>query len=447
MSIDKNRDFKIVEAILSTDRNDASIDISGVITDFEIYEHLDKPYLTASFIVLDQYKMVELLDMQGIEKLFLKIESPHTKHITTKMFRIAKLKKTIKSNDRSEILMLEAIEEHAYISNAININKCYAGTPTSIISSIASEYLDKDISTSDQTFQGNMKVIVPNLNPIKAIKWIQQRATNPDGMPYYVYSTLGDDDLKFYHLGTLLRQNRINQDHTYVYSPAAAQNSNDKQYFVIESYSHDNTENMFKLIQDGFVGAQYNFYDVSNGFAQEVDFNVKIDAFDTLVSRDYLPKEQSRYSFPPNSKINDTLLAEQKAKTISKISSSEIYKGAGNFKSYAEEIDDAAYRKNIIGTALKHFMTKSPITINVTGKPYIMGGNKNDSNNLTIGNIVRLKFFDSNVNVDTKKPKIDTKKSGDYVIYAAKHMFKLERYDVQLLCAKVSSYNKDGTEL
>jgi hypothetical protein len=26
-------------------------------------------------------------------------------------------------------------------------------------------------------------------------------------------------------------------------------------------------------------------------------------------------------------------------------------------------------------------------------------------------------------------------------------MFKLERYDVQLLCAKVSSYNKDGTEL
>ena len=68
-NIENQRGFKILSAILSTDRSDASVDIGPAILDIDIYEHLDKPYLTAEFIFNDQYGMVEQINMQGIEKI------------------------------------------------------------------------------------------------------------------------------------------------------------------------------------------------------------------------------------------------------------------------------------------------------------------------------------------------------------------------------------------
>ena len=40
------------------------------------------------------------------------------------------------------------------------------------------------------------------------------------------------------------------------------------------------------------------------------------------------------------------------------------------------------------------------------------------------------------------KALIDNKKSGDYLIYATRHMFKDERYDIKLFCIKFASYNR-----
>ena len=42
-----------------------------------------------------------------------------------------------------------------------------------------------------------------------------------------------------------------------------------------------------------------------------------------------------------------------------------------------------------------------------------------------------------------KTPKFDKKKSGDYIIYATRHKFSAERYDIKLLCTKLASYLED----
>ncbi len=439
-NIENQRGYKLLSAILSTDRNDASIDIAPSITDIDLFEHMDKPYLTATIIFLDDHGIVQQIDMQGIEKLTLQWEALN-KNVLTKDFRVGKIFNSTKGDDRSEVVVIELIEEHAYLSNAINVNKCYVGTPASMVTTIASEHLNKDVQTSDNTFQGNMKVIVPNLTPLKAIKWLQQRATNQDGMPYYAYSLLSDNVLRFKHLGDIITQTPSNKNKPFVYSQASATQIDGNQHYIIESYKYENVENMFSAIQNGFSGARYQFLNASNGFLDKIDFDAKVDVFDNIKDKNYLGKNQDNYNFPVNSKIKDIELNKQKSKTITRISSSSLYNGSGDFKTYGEEQSAGAYKKNIVGHALKHYMTKTPISIAVKGSPFLM-----DGGNLTVGTVIRIKFFDSNVVVDRSNTDIgiDKKKSGDYMIYACRHSFKIEKYDLNLLCTKIANYTGEN---
>ena len=60
----------------------------------------------------------------------------------------------------------------------------------------------------------------------------------------------------------------------------------------------------------------------------------------------------------------------------------------------------------------------------------------------TIGNTVRVLFLANRPN--DSEVKVDTKKSGDYIIYAAKHTLAAEKYQLSLQCVKISSYDEDG---
>ena len=48
---------------------------------------------------------------------------------------------------------------------------------------ITEEYLGKGIKefTSSSTYQDKMKMIIPNLSPLRALSWIKSRLTNPLG--------------------------------------------------------------------------------------------------------------------------------------------------------------------------------------------------------------------------------------------------------------------------
>ena len=66
LNIENQRGYTILSAILSTDRTGQSVDIAPSILDFDIYEHLDKPYLTADFVFNDIYGLVNLFAVQGV---------------------------------------------------------------------------------------------------------------------------------------------------------------------------------------------------------------------------------------------------------------------------------------------------------------------------------------------------------------------------------------------
>ena len=51
---------EIVSVLLKTQRFSTEFDLRAVVAELSIYEHLDKPYLTASMIVADVDKKIEM---------------------------------------------------------------------------------------------------------------------------------------------------------------------------------------------------------------------------------------------------------------------------------------------------------------------------------------------------------------------------------------------------
>jgi len=446
---DQSNDYLIESATLFTDRVEGgyAIDIKRLITDFQIFEHIDKPYITAQFAFVDSYSIVQGFDLQGGEKLTIRIKSSiasnNSSRVIEKEFAVSKILKTQKANDQTDTVYIHCIEYHAFVSNAYNVNRAYTGSPNTIISSICEEYLDKKVLYTEDIFQGNMKVIVPNLNPLESSIWLKNRATNPDGLPFYLFSSFGDNYLRFYDLGTMMRAGVMNKEHPYAYTQSSSTSLNNNRFHIIQSYSHANTEDLYALIERGAVGSRYTFLDTGTGIPQEVNFSID-EVFQDLLSKDYIDKQQSNYNYGPGYKIKETNLHNLKSKNITQIASSgSYYQGGSDFKAYNEEVGAQSHRQKVVGDALKMFMTKSPITIQVAGRNFIDGPNYLvDEGHYTLGMKVRVIFYDNTPDTPGK-PSIDKKKSGDYIIYATKHMFSLERYDTQLLLAKLANFNGD----
>lgn len=445
-NIDTQDDYIIESAILSTDRAVSSnaFDISRVISDLEIYEHLDKPYLTGKVMFVDNNDVLGNIDFQGGEKLTITIKpltSESSVYKITKTFYTQKIISAEKVNDDVQTIVFYLIEDIAFVSSVQNINKSYKGSPSSIISQISNKYLNRDILTQDESYQNKMKVIVPNLHPIEAMLWLKNKTTNSDGLPFYLYSVLADDNLRFYDLGSILRAGPMNKNTPFLYTQAASQTRLGDNQVIIQSFEYNNTDDLLTLIRQGFVGSKHQFYDSLTGTDQTIEFKVDDDAFQILVDKDYFDKNQNKFNYGPNYKLNEKRLSSYNSVHITDISSAGVYKNIGDHKTINQEKDSYGYKKRIIGSTLKNFMTKSPVSMQMRGIHFIDGSPGRE--HLTIGNTIRVLIPQSTTVVDNSNAEFDKRKSGDYIIYAARHMFSKERYDVKLLCTKLASYNED----
>jgi hypothetical protein len=57
----------------------------------------------------------------------------------------------------------------------------------------------------------------------------------------------------------------------------------------------------------------------------------------------------------------------------------------------------------------------------------------------TIGNNIAVEFTKSSADRNRASSQVDTRRSGNYTILAARHMFKKERYDIALSCVKLGN--------
>ena len=418
--------------LLSSEDGRTPIELKLMVSDLDIFEHLDKPYLTGIMAFQDNRNIMNGAEVRGGDKVEVKIRNTSDTVPATfvdKVFRIDKVMSAtrMEQNQNAESIVLHLIENHWYESNAYNVNKSYSGKVSDILPKISSEYLgNKEIEPSGTDIQ-ELKVIVPNLTPIESMCWLKNRTTNESGYPFYLYSTLIDNKLHFKDLKTLMSESPWNESapHSYI---ASNQGVGDVQMRrTIKTYEHKNTDNLLTLIDKGLVGAKHQNFNVTKNEMSEVDFDIQEHVIKTLTT-DGISKKKPFY--PKELKVGDTPLNKIESRVTTQVTSTLAYPDDKN--SYGESKTIGEYRRDVISRTVLGLMQHSPMTVTVNGFDFA-----NELYN-TIGSVMRISFLLTSFTQSTNET-FDSKRSGDYLVYSAKHSFKYEGYDVSLSCMKLTN--------
>ena len=113
------RSSYIKSIILDSERIQDSLDLGSSVTDFDIFENLNKPYLTASMVLVDTASVIETADILGGETVTIIIKSLKNDETIEiiKKFYITKIVKSIHTSDGTEVDVIHLTEDIAYISN------------------------------------------------------------------------------------------------------------------------------------------------------------------------------------------------------------------------------------------------------------------------------------------------------------------------------------------
>ena len=431
------RSSYIKSIILDSERIQDSLDLGSSVTDFDIFENLNKPYLTASMVLVDTASVIETADILGGETVTIIIKSLKNDETIEiiKKFYITKIVKSIHTSDGTEVDVIHLTEDIAYISNLLNINKSFTGRRSTIISKILKNNFQRSLTVNGEDVN-SIKVIIPNLNPIESMIWLKNTATTTDGYPFYLYSKLVGEDLEFSDLGTLLSDISINDDQPFVYSKLAKNDSlYENRIKSIMNYEVGVSENLFELIQMSLIGSKQQYIDMLTNKTNSYNFDIQKDLLSKLRQKDVISTDQKRLPFSEGFKIDDVSFNKLQSRTITQIG------GAGSFRdtndtylSYNEANTVGEYRFKTISRAMDHIIKKAPIQVIVEGNDFIDG-----DDNYSIGRNVELLFHKADQDKVEEGNNIDVKKSGKHLIFATRHMFKKEKYDVSLSCVKIAS--------
>ena len=134
---DYTTEFLIKKLRIRKDRDDGSAvyDITAVINEVNIYEHIDKPYLTGQILFADNDRIVERTEISGTEVVEIEITTDNGKpeYTIQKRFIITEIVRSVKTNDSTELVGFSLIEDIGYYSRLIKLQKSYNGKPADII--------------------------------------------------------------------------------------------------------------------------------------------------------------------------------------------------------------------------------------------------------------------------------------------------------------------------
>tara|TARA_B000000609_G_scaffold154464_1_gene144161 strand:- start:5305 stop:6723 length:1419 start_codon:yes stop_codon:yes gene_type:complete len=450
-------EFEMRSAILSTQRNDHTVDITTTLIELNIFEHIERSYLTGFVSYIDTGRSIEIMDFQGTEFLDVEFGLYTTPYKVSKRFVVREVKSIVPTTDTTDTVTLQIIDYDAYLNTLINVNKMYEGKPSQIIDNILKDYfenkrivragdanqiaalIDEYETASNpnadalnstrqlaQELQASFRYIVPNLNPFEAVEIIKRRTTGLSGTPFFCYASLADNNLRFYDLYSLLQEPAINIGDPFIFSSQLSQRSPTTGAGLarqISKIKNPKNANTLDLIMNGDVGSLYEYVDTTHGL--EYTFNYDLEkVLSNLLTTNSYPAADTRSLF------RNVPVSENLAERITKISTGNIYDDA--VKNIHEDMSSQRHSAKAISKSIRNLLGKAVLEIEVPGLHMIpQGGNKTLGRVLSVVSIADGEQFTE---------VYDRKRTGDYMIYTARHTLTPNNYTVGLSLVKIANY-------
>lgn len=432
--------FDVLEITASWD-SEVKVDLKTVVSDLDIFEHIDKPWMTGLIAIEDTSDILSGAGLGANDRVEVKISRTEDPIgvFCHKFFRVDKIVEKINRglNENSQVVLLHLIEEIWYESNAINVNKSFEGKPGQIIKAISDSFLTDRVVVDYQTTTQDMKVIVPNMTPLDAITWIKNRATTEKGYPLFVYSAMPKaSDKDFFwcmDLEFMLNLEPWTEDAPFNNFASSQTSRGRSQRRTIKAYEHKSSEDLNPLIKQGLLGAEHQFIDVTTMNPRSVPYNHETDMNQLLEERGM----KGRPVLPSYYEVHGKKLTEMKSenktkgnRVITTIGGTEAYEG---INSLDERDKNSFYKQKPLSLAFKTLLSYDTLVAVVDGYDFTIPHALN-----TIGRVMSFLFTSTQSNPETLREQFDKAKTGNYLIYAAKHSFKSEGYDVTLTAVKLT---------
>ena len=448
-----NSGFLLKSVLLVSERLTESVELNRIVTDVEVFEHIEKPYLTGRIMLIDDSSFYENADIQGTERIQLTIVSSEADSTPiVKTFFVAKVEKIQKVQDNAQTLMIHLVEDIFYLSSLKNVNRHYTGSRSNIIGKIAQNFLNKRVFLTGKD-KSVIEVIVPNLHPLEAMMWLNKKAVNSRGYPFYLYSTFVGDELRMENLGDILQRPALNageDDAAFTISSLKAQDTMNvtAQRRIIENHQMNSQENLLDLIRKGLISSKFEYIDTLTEDTRSIDYNSRTSLFKNLLNDGVLNEKQKNPQVDFAELIEDKTIDKFRPLTCTYIGGSMAFRDSDTAEgftpftynawnnSYGEYKTAADYKLNVISSTMDAILKKNPLIINLNGLEFIKG----DAHR-TIGNNISIAVQSTHDQADDK---VDRKKSGDYLIYSVRHMFKktVDKYDVVMNCVKIGNLQR-----
>lgn len=428
-------DYTLDSFIIHSHRHADPIDITENVSVFDIFESLERPYLTGSVIIRDDVEMYDGLKINGTELCEVVLSQPSVDSVPVFLnFIIQYVKGTKKVSDTVEMIDLKLIDKCAFDNNLKQISKSYQGTPTEIITKICRDNLGLAVAPPEvKEVQGPIKIIVPFLKPFEACNMLLNRMSTVDGLPYFLFKTMKEDALQLRSFDELYKKDSWTQQ-PYVFSNAnkasAPHELSPNALFNVENYGAIGTDGIFNLIKTGGVGSHYTVTDMGSGQSESFKHNLE-DLYNTLESIGMLAKDEEGDVLTNVYVIDSQPIEQMNSVNNHRLISNNTY---NNFANLYEEFDKAALKLDGTRNAIKQLLNKSAMSITVPGFPYMV-----DGENRSVGTNFDFLYTANNTGQSANPHDlIDKKRSGIFLIYNTRHVFdENDQHRVSLMGVKL----------
>jgi len=449
-----NSRFTIVNAdiILSSDTAEAestTIDVRDNIQELSFYESINKEYIDARIVLLDDFGFRNELNTTGTERIFLAIAdaTDPTLPIINKTFFFSKINDIVKTNDRAEILSIDLVEEHVYVNAIKCISRSYESRLEDAIEDIGNRDLGMTmIKTAGFTgsVQGERKVLVPYLSPLEAIQWLKNRMTSKTGAPIYVYADLYSPYFYISALDDLLRDPVVNEKLPLRYTDAASGAEGEqealKSYYQINQFMEVDNEDSLSMYEEGAIGSQYSQLDASTG--QTFDNHITVrEILQDFYTNELISKETVQSIFDPSLVISGKPSDEYDSLFIHQVTSTNTY---NQFKSYHDESQliegNVLYesRLKVRNKVIRQMLKRNTLDITMNGSLFF-------EKKISPGRRLRVIFLSPNTSGDYRdlSKTVDKKRSGDYFLTNLSHHMSGETHNVSARMIKLGDLPSD----
>ena len=276
-----------LDGVLVIGSSGARKEISALITEINIYQSLDSPYMSGHLMINDSDDISSTLPFIGNERLLFKVSTPGRVRIDFNHYHAVayNVKKRTHSSDRSQVVLLDFTSLDNFRNTYKKVSKAFKGEISSMVETILRnpKHLGSSKPINIEKTLGIRKFVIPNVPPYVAINILKEEAISAEEKSaHYVFyeNQLG---YHFRSLDSLLgkrKEQAVAAKETYIYQhpssatagESARQNPAGALETILDWEIHDNT-NSFLNMKNGMYSSTLLTHDIFNKNLQKYEYS------------------------------------------------------------------------------------------------------------------------------------------------------------------------------